>query len=66
MPKIISGLFLLALVATVATANADSLPFSTVFKGRDKFDAIVAFAKAFFEHWTVDTPADGVYRLRLP
>ncbi|MEY2504705.1 MAG: hypothetical protein QOJ05_169 [Verrucomicrobiota bacterium] len=46
MPKIISGLFLLALVATVATANADSLPFSTVFKGRDKFDAIVAKAKA--------------------
>jgi predicted nicotinamide N-methyase len=24
------------------------------------------FAKAFFEHWTVETPADGVYRLRLP
>ena len=35
MRKIISGLFFLVLVAT---ANAESLPFSTVFKGRDKFD----------------------------
>jgi predicted nicotinamide N-methyase len=24
------------------------------------------FAKAFFEHWEVETLADGVYRLRLP
>jgi predicted nicotinamide N-methyase len=24
------------------------------------------FAKAFFEQWTVEMPADGVYRLRLP
>jgi predicted nicotinamide N-methyase len=24
------------------------------------------FAKAFFEHWTLETLADGVYRLRLP
>ena len=30
----------------LAWASADSLPFSTVFKGRDKFDAIVAKAKA--------------------
>jgi predicted nicotinamide N-methyase len=24
------------------------------------------FAKAFFEHWAVETLADGVYQLRLP
>ena len=24
------------------------------------------FAKAFFEHWSVDVLADGVYHLRLP
>ena len=42
MRKILSILFLFVVV----TANADSLPFSTVFKGRDKFDAIVAKAKA--------------------
>jgi hypothetical protein len=31
---------------SMAWANADSLPFSTVFKGREKFDRIVAKAKA--------------------
>jgi hypothetical protein len=42
MRKIISGLFFLVVVAV---ASADSLPFSTVFKGRDQFDRIVAKAK---------------------
>jgi hypothetical protein len=42
MGKILSILFFFVVVV----ANADSLPFSTVFKGRDKFDAIVAKAKA--------------------
>jgi hypothetical protein len=35
---------------TLAFANAESrLPFSTVFKGRDRFDNLVAKAKA--ENW---------------
>src|SRR3954447_16016172 len=42
MGKIFSILFFLAVV----TANAESsLPFSTVFKGGDKFDSLVAKAK---------------------
>src|SRR5436190_20485783 len=46
MAKIFSILFFLV----VATASAESrLPFSTVFKGRDKFDSLVAKAKA--ENW---------------
>jgi len=39
----------LFLLGFVLAANAESLPFSTVFKGRDKFDRIVAKAKA--ENW---------------
>src|SRR5438045_6586047 len=46
MVKIFSILFFLV----VATASAESrLPFSTVFKGRDKFDSLVAKAKQ--ENW---------------
>src|SRR5437762_262820 len=46
MGKIISVLCFVML----ATASAESrLPFSTVFKGRDKFDSLVAKAKA--ENW---------------
>src|SRR5437762_950663 len=46
MAKIISVLFFLAVV----TANAESrLPFSTVFKGRDRFDNLASKAKA--ENW---------------
>src|SRR5256714_1480747 len=46
MGKIISVLSFVML----ATAGAESrLPFSTVFKGRDKFDSLVAKAKA--ENW---------------
>src|SRR5436190_19514421 len=46
MAKIFSVLFFLVL----ATANAESrLPFSTVFKGRDRFDSLVSKAKA--ENW---------------
>ena len=41
MGKIIGILFLVVLV----NADAASLPFSTVFKGRDKFDRIVSEAK---------------------
>jgi hypothetical protein len=48
MGKIISVLFFLVL----ATANAESrLPFSTVFKGRDRFDSLVSKAKQ--ENWKV-------------
>jgi len=46
MRKIIGVLFLLVIAGI---ADAESLPFSTVFKGRDKFDRIVAKAKA--ENW---------------
>src|SRR5437762_10785071 len=47
MSKFLSILFFLALFVT---ANAESrLPFSTVFKGRDKFDSLVAKAKS--ENW---------------
>jgi len=47
MRKAISILFCLGLVIT---ANAESrLPFGTVFKGRDRFDSLVAKAKA--ENW---------------
>src|SRR3989440_7651490 len=46
MGKIVSVLFFLAL----ATANAESrLPFSTVFKGRDRFDNLLTKAKQ--ENW---------------
>src|SRR5436305_8814968 len=46
MAKIISVLFFLAVV----TANAESrLPFSTVFKGRERFDTLLSKAKA--ENW---------------
>src|SRR5204863_1865649 len=46
MAKIISVLFLLVVV----TAGAESrLPFSTVFKGRDRFDNLASKAKA--ENW---------------
>ena len=46
MAKIISVLFFLVVV----TANAESrLPFSTVFKGRDRFDNLASKAKA--ENW---------------
>src|SRR5438046_9721984 len=46
MAKIISVLFFLVVVA----ANAESrLPFSTVFKGRDRFDNLASKAKA--ENW---------------
>src|SRR5712671_1638285 len=47
MAKIFSILFFLSVLVT---ANAESqLPFSTVFKGRDKFDNLVRKAKA--ENW---------------
>src|SRR2546423_13288635 len=47
MSKFLSILFFLALFVT---ANAESrLPFSTVFKGRDRFDSLVAKAKS--ENW---------------
>src|SRR5882724_1737348 len=47
MSKFLSILFFLVLFVT---ANAESrLPFSTVFKGRDKFDSLVAKAKS--ENW---------------
>src|SRR6266480_1307701 len=47
MSKFLSILFVLALFVT---ANAESrLPSSTVFKGRDKFDSLVAKAKS--ENW---------------
>src|SRR5256885_5372058 len=47
MSKFLSILFFLALFVP---ANAESrLPFSTVFKGRDKFDSLVAKAKS--ENW---------------
>src|SRR5438045_8084280 len=47
MSKFLSILFFLSLFVT---ANAESrLPFSTVFKGRDKFDSLVTKAKS--ENW---------------
>jgi len=46
MPKLLS---LLCFLSLSVTAGAESLPFSTVFKGREKFDRIVAKAKS--ENW---------------
>ena len=48
MRKTFVILFLVALTLGVGRAAAE-LPFSTVFKGRDKFDSLVAKAKA--ENW---------------
>ena len=44
MRKFVTAVFLFCLVAI--SANAASLPFSTVFKGRDKFERLVKEARA--------------------